>query len=71
LENSSKHWKKVRKLRREYSSRQIDGRKRSGLLGFYVQEGEGGAHRKKDGSALSDQIKIPVSHWIGRESRVV
>jgi hypothetical protein len=37
------------------------------LIGFYVQEGEGGAHRKKDGSAPSDRIKIPINRWIGRE----
>jgi hypothetical protein len=40
-------------------------------IGFHIQKESGGAHRKKDGSELSDLIKLPVIRWIGRESRMV
>jgi hypothetical protein len=40
--------KKVHKLRREHSSRQIGGEEEIWTIGFYVQEEAGGAHRRMD-----------------------
>jgi hypothetical protein len=60
--NSSKHWKKAQKLRREHSSHQIDRRERSGPLIFTSREKQ---EERTEEEIISHRISLRYPSAIG------